>query len=169
MFMIRIMMRDSRLYTQNEVNRIFAHVNKRTLLVWAERGLVETASENIDGRGRNRIYSRANILQIALVERMAALNFSFETIKEIMEHLIFKLSKNGKPNILELLEKKENLIIDWTLKGEKKTEPKLFTSGQEGEMDPLQIRNIYEIEIIMRLPIIANRIEQLIKDAGLDG
>jgi DNA-binding transcriptional MerR regulator len=155
-----------RLYSQNEVNRIFSHVNNRTLLVWAERGLVETAAENVDGRGRNRLYSRANLLQIALVERMTALNFNFENIKKIMGEYAFGLSDSGKDTVLEILDRDDNLLICWTLRDQKNKQPMMFTTEK---WEVLGIRKTYEMEIILRLPVIAKNLEVLIKDADLKG
>jgi DNA-binding transcriptional MerR regulator len=155
-------------YSQNEVNRIFAHLNNRTLLVWAERGLVETAGETVDKRGRNRLYSDINLLQIALVERMAALNLNFETIKEIMGHFAFGTTESGKPTLLELLENEQNLIIGWTLKGGKERQPRAYTHAKEGQSDPLGLMPAYEMEIKLRLPIIFQWLETL-KDAALSG
>lgn len=72
------------MYTQRQVNKIFAHIPVKTLRWWGQLGLYGWVNETSDGRGIHRIYELANLYQIGIVEHLAALNIPSAEIKTIM-------------------------------------------------------------------------------------
>jgi len=73
------------LYSQSEVNRIFAHIPARTHYRWVQLELVKWAKEHEDGRGVHRLYSLEHLWQIGLVEELMALNISKSGVQEAMK------------------------------------------------------------------------------------
>lgn len=72
------------MYTQRQVNKIFAHIPSKTLRWWGLQGLYGWVNETSDGRGIHREYELANLYQIGLVEHLADLNIPSGVIKSIM-------------------------------------------------------------------------------------
>jgi DNA-binding transcriptional MerR regulator len=142
-----------RIYTQREVNQIFKHLPTRTILSWAERGLISCVREDKDGRGRLRLYSFEDLFEIAVVEELTSLNFTLEFIHWLMQKF------HG--GILEHMDK--TLVI-------KKHRP-----GREGNfgaiaplfIDPSECEGRLMLEpyptvIIMNLPEIRRYVSELV-------
>ncbi|MDD3579447.1 MAG: MerR family transcriptional regulator [Desulfobacca sp.] len=70
-------------FNQKDVNRIFSHIPKRTILFWVENGLVGTVGEHTDRRGRNRVYSLENLYTLATMEKLLKLGISALWLKSI--------------------------------------------------------------------------------------
>lgn len=75
----------ARSFTQSEVNKIFGHLNARTVRFWVESGLVRWASEHEDGRGVHKSYDRQGLCHIGLVEELMEINLTIKMAKTIME------------------------------------------------------------------------------------
>jgi DNA-binding transcriptional MerR regulator len=82
---------DSMEFSQADVNRIFSgRVPYTTLRSWENQGFFQSSEGEGDARGRQRIYSRVNLYQIALCEVLVRkLKASHKNIADLMRLLFF--------------------------------------------------------------------------------
>jgi DNA-binding transcriptional MerR regulator len=76
-------MAEENFYSQGTVNERFKkRVPSRTLLNWAQAGLVEVAKVEVDGRGAHRLYTEDGLVQFGVVEILSDLGVPVERIKK---------------------------------------------------------------------------------------
>lgn len=92
-------------FSQSEVNKIFSHIPPRTLLSLATAGVVEWVDEIQDGRGVHRIYSLANLYQIAVATQLSLVGFSYNLAKSLVLDKLKGFDAQGKPKILNYMDK----------------------------------------------------------------
>ncbi len=93
-------------FTQSEVNKIFSYIPPRTLLSLATTGVIEWIDEVQDGRGIHRIYSLANLYQIAVATQLSLVGFSYNFLKaSIIMDALKGHDEQGKPKILKNMTK----------------------------------------------------------------
>lgn len=156
---------ESRLYSQGEVYRIFKHISPSTILFWTRKGLMESVKESTDGRGKNRFFSLENLHQLAVVEELASLNFPLDIIEDIIKAspkaMFAKMDRllaieKQVPGRAGMGEKEEARIFMWFYFDFLQIEryKGFFSSG------------VYSI-VLIYLPNLAQRVEELIKAAGV--
>lgn len=96
----------ARLYSQSEVNRIFAHIPSQTLFHWIRTGLVEWSDAHQDRRGKHRLYSLENLWRIGLVEELMSLNLPISEARVLVEVL-----DSGDKNFRTQIWKDHTLIL----------------------------------------------------------
>lgn len=180
-----------RLYTKNELNRIFSDIPSRTLRSWIEADMVEWAGERKDGRGVHRLFATWNLYQIGIVRQLASLHFPLSVIKELMNQH-FKDKEDGEPKILRqindlliiaMFEKKRAELFpyyhgrrcskkDMSIILNELLTPSRFADyfGDDGR--PLLMRRgteppTPEAIFIINLPEIVDKVRFLIENAGL--
>ena len=94
-----------RKFSQSEVNKIFSHIPPRTLLSLATTGVIEWIDEIQDGRGIHRIYSLANLYQIALATQLSLAGFSYNLTKSLIMDKLKGYDEQRNPKILSYMTK----------------------------------------------------------------
>jgi DNA-binding transcriptional MerR regulator len=73
-----------------DLKKIFPWISPRTLISWAERGLVKPFFGNAAGRGTSRRYSYENLIEIAFISELLKYKISFSIISDITNTSEFK-------------------------------------------------------------------------------
>ena len=76
-------------FLHRDLKKIFPWVSPRTIIYWAERGLV-TPSVDASGRGSARKYSYSNLIEIAVINELLGWNISFSKIKFILSNDLYR-------------------------------------------------------------------------------
>lgn len=90
-------------FYQKDVNKVFSHIPPRTLLSLATSGVIEWIDERQDGRGVHRIYSLANLYQIAVATQLSLVGFSYDSVKRLVMDKLKGNDDEGKPKILNYM------------------------------------------------------------------
>jgi DNA-binding transcriptional MerR regulator len=155
-------MAEQKTFSQSQVNQIFQHIPSRTIRFWVEGCLIECPGATEDRRGKHRLYSLASLYQLAIVERLTSF-ISLERIKLLMEkHFQGKDEDTGESITLSRM--KHRLIIAETKIG--RHGGNVQKIGFSDTSIPITFENM-ETKLEINLPIVAQRVEWLIKDAGL--
>lgn len=143
------------MFSQKQVNQIFAHIPSRTLLAWAEAGALSWTEESFDGRGRGRLYGEKDLYHIALTEELASLGFPLDVIAAVKVERWDKLLAIEKqvPGRSGMVERQG-----------------VFMFFPVDPVKPEQYRGIIAegtyLTVIVNLPVLVERVKSLIKEAG---
>jgi DNA-binding transcriptional MerR regulator len=72
-----------KLFKHGEVKKIFPWVSDRTVMVWAEKGLVSPTTQ-AGGRGKHRGYSYSNLIEVAFINQLLYMKMPFSEIEMIV-------------------------------------------------------------------------------------
>lgn len=75
------------MYHLENIKRIFEHwqVNPRSVINWAEKGVIQPAQEP-DNRGGKRVYDYRNLIQIAILVELSYYQLPLKLMKFILRH-----------------------------------------------------------------------------------
>jgi DNA-binding transcriptional MerR regulator len=162
----------NKLFSQGDLAKIFADVNRKTLFSWLDRGLYEWAAEESDARGKNRSYSYENVVQVGIVKELAGLNLPLKMVEFIMDQYFHK---TRKPSLFEekitLDEAFSRALIigkDKQQRGWEKREAILYGLKKLDEArDFLNQNPNLSILIVVNVPAIKKEVEFQIERSGV--
>jgi DNA-binding transcriptional MerR regulator len=81
-------------YHHRDILKIFSDIKPRSLIHWAEIGLIRPLSEP-ENRGGKRAYSYRNLIEIAFIRQLLKYNVSLKEVKRIVGHEKFRDAVSG--------------------------------------------------------------------------
>jgi len=165
-----------KLYTQNEVSKIFPDVPNKTLIYWARQDFVEWAEEVEDGRGIHRKYSLFNLYQIAIVRELAGIALPAFLIRYTMDKY-FKDFVKGGPMLPDLIDVGKNRASESSVMENYLVIPKIVLFRRFGLQpnkdislcEPENLGEFFNLKkesaviTIIRLPLIAQFVQSQIE------
>lgn len=79
-----------------------AGISYRQLDYWCRTGLVEPSVRPAHGSGTQRLYSRADVVKLALVRRLLDAGMSLDMIRRSLDPLIASYEQHGDPALVRL-------------------------------------------------------------------
>lgn len=95
-------------YTQQQVGHI-SGISSNTIQGWSRDGVIAVASPLETGRGRPRLYSRADIIHIAIIEALSRRAFNRSLIKALSRYL--ESNPDEKAHWLDPLKVPSNTLV----------------------------------------------------------
>lgn len=152
-------------FKQKQINQVFAHIPRRTLLFWADWGLLGNFEVKTDRRGKLRIYTIENLYRLGLVEELTEYGFTLESIQSMLDHAWGPVPMNRKNMHIDrprtLVESRGRYMVI----SRNKSGPNAFWTAEIRQEDQLWNTG-FQSYLTINLGLIMDRVDKLIREAG---